>query len=372
MKKEKEQIHDFFEDVTSDFGLSQNDPALLLVTHLLPDRHYFLHALQKIADPIYIIPKPKSIHQPTFDAISKTHNVLQVTKEQLRDSQQAEKLLYLVGKQVVILDMGGYFAQAINYLANSEFLLGSVEDTENGHQKYLAQTPLATPVLSVARSPLKDTEDYLVGQSVVFSTEAVLREQNVVMNNRNIGILGYGKIGRSIAQTISSRNLRTMVYDINSIKRVQAMSNGYPSPEKSIMLKSSDILFCATGNNSLSGDDYLLLKDGCYISSVTSSDDELDLSGAQKHYSVSQIGEHVELYQNEHNYFYLLHSGNAINFLHNASVGAFIYLVQAELIAGFQHLAQGKAVKSGQIESLPIETKKQLAKKWLNHFSEEV
>ena len=50
-----------------------------------------------------------------------------------------------------------------------------VEDTENGLRRYLGAWKPPCPVFSVARSPLKDPEDYLVGQSVVFSAEALLR-----------------------------------------------------------------------------------------------------------------------------------------------------------------------------------------------------
>jgi adenosylhomocysteinase len=371
MNIENRQIQAFFDDVISDIELPNSDLALLLVTHLLPDRHYFLHALHQLTNNVYIIPKPRSIDRSAYEDISKRFPVLSVTKEQLANPSVAERLLQDLGRKVAILDMGGYFAQAINYLASLDVVMGVVEDTENGHQKYARQIPLDLPVLSVARSPLKDSEDYLVGQSVVFSTESVLREQNVVLNNKNIGVLGYGKIGRSIAHTVSSKNLRTAVYDIDAVKRVQALSHGFASPDKATLLAHSDVLFCATGNGALSEPDYPRLKNGCYISSVTSSDDELDLTAARRHYSAMKISEHVERFEGEENYFYLLNGGNAINFLHNAAVGSFIYLVQSELIAGFQQLSTETVPATGQVEESPPAVRKKLAEKWIKHFSYE-
>lgn len=40
-------------------------------------------------------------------------------------------------------------------------------------------------------------------------------------------------------------------------------------------------------------------------------------------------------------YFYMLAGGNAVNFLHGASVGAFIFLVQAEILAATSRLTAG-------------------------------
>lgn len=101
-----------------------------------------------------------------------------------------------------MLDVGGYFAGVLDHLCAqfSGKIAGVVEDTENGHQRYAELDKLPCPVFSVARSPLKDPEDYLVGQSVVFSTDRRRRRRDRL---RRVPILfhqpseeGAGRSGR--------------------------------------------------------------------------------------------------------------------------------------------------------------------------------
>jgi adenosylhomocysteinase len=212
MHRNDERIEIFFKSIVSSIKISKRDFSVVLVTHILPDRDFFLNAIEKITKSFYIIPKPKSINKTAFNRIQSKYNFLYITKEQLLSKKFSKKTIKEINGNVVILDMGGYFAKSINYLSINCNVLGVVEDSENGHQKYLKETPINLPILSVARSSLKEPEDYLVGQSVVFSTESVLRDQNIVLNNKNIGILGYGKIGRSIARTLANKNLQTFIY----------------------------------------------------------------------------------------------------------------------------------------------------------------
>jgi adenosylhomocysteinase len=368
MHRNDERIEIFFKSIVSSIKISKRDFSVVLVTHILPDRDFFLNAIEKITKSFYIIPKPKSINKTAFNRIQSKYNFLYITKEQLLSKKFSKKTIKEINGNVVILDMGGYFAKSINYLSINCNVLGVVEDSENGHQKYLKETPINLPILSVARSSLKEPEDYLVGQSVVFSTESVLRDQNIVLNNKNIGILGYGKIGRSIARTLANKNLQTFIYDIDPIKRIQAISHGFSSPEKKELLKNSDILICSTGNKALLKSDYKYIKNGCCISSVTSSDDELDLSTTREFYSIKEISNNVQLFENGKNYFYLLYNGNAINFLHNAAVGSFIYLVQAEIIACMGEILSGKAERNGYIKQLSDDSRKKIANLWLKHF----
>ena len=111
-------------------------------------------------------------------------------------------------ERLLILDIGGYFAKTQVIL--SEYFgprfLGVVEMTENGHQRY-EQEVLATPVVSVARSPLKQTEDIQIGLSVVYSAESLARNLNRTFNVCEAVLFGYGKVGRSIARDLRCRNL---------------------------------------------------------------------------------------------------------------------------------------------------------------------
>lgn len=81
------------------------------------------------------------------------------------------------------------------------------------------------------------------------------------------------------------------------------------------------------------------VANGAYIASVASSDDELELSALNGLYVRTQSGPNVTRYARTGHYFYVLADGNAVNFLHGASVGSFILLVQAEILAAHTVLA---------------------------------
>lgn len=66
---------------------------------------------------------------------------------------------------------------------------------------------------------------------------------------------------------------------------------------------------------------------------------------------------------------YVLAGGNAVNFLHGASVGAFIFLVQAEILAALARLSGGD-IEPGYHE-MPDADRRLIASIWLAHFNAE-
>ncbi len=63
----------------------------------------------------------------------------------------------------------------------------------------------------------------------------------------------------------------------------------------------------------------------------------------------------------------MLNDGNAVDFLHGASVGAFIYLVQAEILAALAALAAGNAGPG--LHQCDDDTRKFIATAWLQVFN---
>ncbi|WP_399552818.1 hypothetical protein [Streptomyces sp. WELS2] len=88
-------------------------------------------------------------------------------------------------------------------------------------------------------------------------------------------------------------------------------------------LEGAGLVLCATGALSLRGEDFGRLRNGAYVATVTSSEDELELAGLADVYERTQVGPHLTRYLTTGHYFYLLNGGNAVNFLHGASVGPF-------------------------------------------------
>ena len=128
-------------------------------------------------------------------------------------------------KNIIIFDIGGYFSRWIQKnIELSNKIKFIIEDTENGYQKY-ENLKTNIPILSVARSPLKDNEDNLVGESVVFSSDVLLRKMGEIIEYKKCGIIGYGKIGESIGKNLLQKGVKPIVYDQNAIKQIRALGN---------------------------------------------------------------------------------------------------------------------------------------------------
>ncbi|WP_017623710.1 NAD(P)-dependent oxidoreductase [Nocardiopsis chromatogenes] len=368
---ERNRIASYFSRVVDQIA-PETRLSTIAITHLLSGRPVFLRAIASMSHLRAVLPKPKSV---AADALTEAASHWQVDKLDRRKlATPDEALAYLesraAGERLVLLDVGGYFAPALPELCDrfSGEIVGIVEDTENGHRRYLDYDKPPCPVYSVARSPLKVPEDYLVGQSVVFSTEALIRARGDILYERVAAVLGFGKLGSSVARMLHARGVQVVVYDIDPVKRAQALAQGFStSATLGQALAGSGIVVCATGNLALKADDFARVANGAYIASVTSSDDELELDALDSLYAREDVGEAITRYAHTGHFFYVLNDGNAVNFLHGASVGAFIFLVQAEIIAAAAQLMH--APREGAHYELPTGVREQVAATWLDYFN---
>lgn len=364
---------EFFRNIARTFQ-GNNSTRAVVITHLVNGRELFIDALNEVVEVGVIIPKPSSINQATLQKVSSRYRVERFSRHELSNLQTAERVLNDASTvaPLVVLDIGGYFAPAADSLklALGERFLGIVEDTENGHQKYQTHDTQSVPVFSAARSPLKETEDHLVGESIVHSAEHLLRGQDVLTKGKHCAVIGFGKVGRSIAYMLRNRGSNVRVYDRDPLKMVLAESHGFQTnSNKRLLLSNSQIVFCATGSEALSGTDYYSLRPGAFVSSVTSADDELDLAFLRQHFRSKEVGEHVSLLRSGKSFFHLLSNGNAVNFLHGASVGPHIALVQAELLAASALLSRGPGNAVNGLSELDGQARKLIANEWLKIFS---
>lgn len=75
------------------------------------------------------------------------------------------------------------------------------------------------------------------------------------------------------------------------------------------------------------------------------------------------------MYSTEGTYFFLLNEGNAVNFLHNAVVGDFIFLVQAEIVLASRRLIEEAIPADRVISEVSPSDRAEIASAWLRYFS---
>ncbi|MGY1436494.1 adenosylhomocysteinase [Streptomyces reniochalinae] len=368
---ERATLDAYFHRIATTFQPADR-PASFLVTHLLPERPSFVQAVGTQTHLRAVLPKPKSITACARREVEQATQCDALSREMFADPEAA--LDYIesraAGESVVLLDVGGYFAPTLDALCDgfSGHIVGVVEDTENGHKRYAEREKLPCPVVSVARSPLKEPEDFLVGQSVVFSAEALMRSRGDILHGRPALVIGFGKLGSSISRLLHAKGVQVTIYDIDPVRRTQALSQGFTvARDRDAALNGAGLVLCATGTVSLQGEDFPRLRNGAYVATVTSSEDELDLDALPAVYRRTPAGDHVTRYQTTGHYFYLLNGGNAVNFLHGASVGPFIYLVQAEILAGVRKLTRGDLAHG--MHGVDAADRALIAGTWLNYFN---
>ncbi|MGL5538862.1 MAG: adenosylhomocysteinase, partial [Aeromonas veronii] len=120
-------------------------------------------------------------------------------------------------------------------------------------------------------------------------------------------------------------------------------------------------------NGSLDLADLQALRPGTMVASVTSADDEFAFSLAQLPWPSEEVCPHVlALNRPDGTQIYLLNRGEAVNFVHGAVIGEYVYLVLAEIMEGIRMLAAGP-LAPGLFE-LPESAMRTIARHWLADF----
>lgn len=366
----------FFQSIIDPVRYKDVD-SVIVVIHAGVEVDNFLQAISQFARIAAVIPKSSSKKFSNLTSLKQRYPVVDVDRYHIknRTSNFIDAVDGLTANErFAIVDMGGYFSRITIDLVvrfGGRFI-GVVEDTENGHQKYDVAVQMHNkfesifPIISVARSSLKDPEDALVGQAIVFSAESVMRERGNILLGKVVGVIGFGKIGRSIAFSLASRGARVDVYDSNPILVATALSLGFHSCCRSDFLSRVEILFCATGNKSISTLDDIYFKNGLHIFCATSSDDELSICLRKKLRTESFLeSPHTRRVVLSNKDIYIHNDGNSINFLHGAVVDRFIELVQGEIIYSLGSLG---GAPRGQISYLPDLDKRYIARQWIARY----
>jgi len=378
----------FFERLCKTYPFPSNI-AFIVVNHVVSNLLPFVQALSRVGRIIAIIPKSSFPSDEISEKLKIDGYTLskEITKEILRKNpNEAVSLIknkISKNERVVIIDMGGYFSSCLQTLEKDEFvkerLLGIVEDTENGHQKYekaLRKTVTSFPLLSIARSPLKAIEDKYVGKAIVNAARTIHKEETtagVLEEQHQIGVIGLGKIGWSIAKNLralSKFNVQLIVFDKKETIRSKAISQGYEvTSTLDELLQKSTFIFSATGQGAINEKNVHLLRSGVFIASCTSSDDEFRLpmlmqppNKEKGNFSVYKVSEGKEVT--------FLCRGNAVNFSQGGTNGPYIYGVLAELIVAAQRIANKEIRVRQELQTLSKNENKQIAEIWNRYFND--
>lgn len=409
-------------------GSLEEDVTVIAIVHLVDSAIPFLPVLNERYRVGGYLAKPSSI-QPDVDAYlsaalpGRQHllhkGALHLGIESILRAALPRKVQPLGKARAVLLDIGGYFAssadedgsgRAGSLLKTAEAvraqgyqLMGIVEDTQNGHERYkLALEAFGDDpgfrVISVAESPLKSPENHLVGVAITFSIEALLRRSNIVLQSRRAGVIGFGPIGRSVAHSLRNRGVTVSVCELDPIRLAQAAAQGFPTYRYNYgfeeFVRNLNLIVSATGAGAKQGERPInantvrYLRRGTFLASVTSQDDEIDLDSLTEYYHSETLRYNQEVTRWVHvdelglspsddsgrssnsPAFYLLAGGNAVNFRHGGVVGPAIQLLQGEIIAAIGELIFRRENYSewNLVHSVPGDVRVRVANAWLDQY----
>lgn len=324
----------------------KRDVELFAVFHLLPDTRRFLQQVAEVFTIDRIVGVPYSSRPEVAEEIAENHDA-KVTIPDDIETVESEAKNYVDGfaerkpnRELIILDVGGYCASFLNDVDTGP-ILGVLEDTNQGHWRY-ERTDLPVPVYSIAQARLKGLENRTVGEAVVFSVENIIRNQfEQELNGKRVLVMGYGNIGQSVATACRGRGAEVMVYDVDSVKNISARLEGYTVKNREELLEEADIIIGATGQCSITSEDFTRLSGDTILASGTSKQVEIDVGALSEIGTLVEETDLLKSFDLDGSRIKLLNDGQPINFLDNSISLAMLDLIFPALFGGMLSLADG-------------------------------
>src|SRR5918993_1450088 len=164
-------------------------------------------------------------------------------------------------------------------------IIGSTEETTTGIQRLEAmQTAgvLTFPSIAVNNAQTKHFFDnrYGTGQSTL---DGIIRATNILLAGRNIVVIGYGWCGKGVAMRARGLGANVIVTEINPIKAVEAVMDGFRVLPIAQAATQGDIFITVTGNRHvIDAPHFARMKDGAVVCNSGHFDLELNLDSLRE------------------------------------------------------------------------------------------
>ncbi len=198
------------------------------------------------------------------------------------------------------------------YVSKPKF---GAEETTTGVLRLKAlekEGKLLYPILAVNQSKTKYLFDnrYGTGQSVI---DGILRSTNHLLAGKECVVCGYGWCGKGISKTLRGLGARVRVVEIDPIKALEALMDGYEVGRLIDFASTADIVITATGNSSVVRKEHFdIFKDGVILANAGHFDVEIDLTVFENLEEVPGRPEvYVTVYRGKR--FYILAKGRLVN-----------------------------------------------------------
>jgi adenosylhomocysteinase len=254
-------------------------------------------------------------------------------------------------------------------------IIGTTEETTTGVTRLLAMQKagqLKFPAIAINDSQTKHLFDnrYGTGQSTM---DGIIRATNRLISGRTVVVVGYGYCGKGCAMRARGLGGRVIVTEINPVRALEAVMDGYEVMPIAQAAKLGDIFITVTGNKHvIDGPHFEAMKDGAIVCNSGHFDLELNLVALEK---ITQAKREARPLMEEYKLkngrnIYVLAQGRLVNLScaegHPASVMDMSFANQA---LGLEYLVKHKGSLSAGVMTLPEVIDQEIAQLKLKSLS---
>lgn len=249
----------------------------------------------------------------------------------------------------------------------SSRVIGGCEETTTGIirlNNLHKEGKLLFPVIAVNEAKTKHMFDnrYGTGQSTI---DGILRATNIMIAGKICVVAGYGWCGKGVAQRLKGMGARVIVTEIDPIKALEAVMDGFEVKTMEEASTIGDIFITVTGNiDVITEKHFNLMKDGAILANAGHFNVEINVEYLEKNkVSKRKIRENLEEYiMPNGKHLYLIGEGRLTNLVaaegHPASVMDMSFANQA---LSLEFLAKNKNKLKPGIYQVPIEIDRKVA-----------
>ena len=247
-------------------------------------------------------------------------------------------------------------------------VIGGTEETTTGVIRLRAMAKdgaLAFPVIAVNDSDTKHLFDnrYGTGQSTI---DGIVRATNILLAGRTVVVAGYGWCSRGIASRARGMGAHVVVTEIEPMKALEAVMDGYQVMPMMEAAKVGDIFVTATGDiNVIDVPHFERMKPGAIVANSGHFNVEINIPGLEKMSGKEPrlVRPFVQEYMVDGRPIYLLGEGRLINLAaaegHPASVMDMSFANQA---LGAEYMVKNAASLTPNVYVVPEEIDKEIAR----------
>ena len=247
-------------------------------------------------------------------------------------------------------------------------IVGGTEETTTGVIRLRAMAndgALEFPVIAVNDSQTKHLFDnrYGTGQSTI---DGIIRATNILIAGRTVVVAGYGWCSRGIANRADGLGANVIVTEIDPLKALEAVMDGYRVMPMQEAAKIGDIFVTATGDiNVVDTHHFAAMKAGAIVCNSGHFNVELNLEGLSEMATGEPrlVRPFVEEYIVEGRPIYILGEGRLINLAaaegHPASVMDMSFANQA---LGAEFMLQHHDSMENSVYTIPQDVDQEIAR----------